>query len=79
MKTKIQRWGNSLGVRIPKPFADELALEDGSPVEIVVEHGWLALRPVIRKRYELDELLAEIRPDNLHEPEPPFAKKKEGS
>jgi antitoxin MazE len=67
MVTKIQKWGNSLGLRIPKSFAAEAKVEDGSTVDISVVNGGLVVRPMRRRRYVLGELLKGIRPDNLHE------------
>ena len=34
MKTRIQKWGNSLALRIPKSFAHEVGLEQDSQVEV---------------------------------------------
>lgn len=66
MKTKIQKWGNSLGLRIPKSSAMEAQLDVGSIVEISVENGTLHVRAVRRKKFLLKDLLKGIRPDNLH-------------
>jgi len=65
MKTVIQRWGNSLALRIPKAFADSLGLAQGVPIEMSIESGKLVLEAV-PKQYSLDELLAGITADNLH-------------
>jgi len=65
MLTKLKYWGNSLAVRIPKPLAEEVGLDVDSQVEIEVRKGELIVRPVA-KTYQLDELLAQITPDNLH-------------
>ena len=66
MQTKIQKWGNSLAVRIAKSMAEELNLEQDSVVEIRVEKGRLTIQPLRRPVFDLDRLLAEIRPENLH-------------
>ncbi len=65
MKMKIQKWGNSLGLRIPKAFASEAEIENGSEVEMQMEEGTLVIFPVVRKR-SLKSLLNEITPENLH-------------
>jgi antitoxin MazE len=65
--TKIQKWGNSLGLRIPKSFAEEVGVEAGSPVDLTVEGGGLSVTPVRRHRYALQDLLDAITPDNTHE------------
>lgn len=68
MQTKIQRWGNSLGLRIPKSFAAQAAVEAGSIVDLSVEDGRLIVRPVRRRRYTLRSLVAGINRRNIHEP-----------
>jgi antitoxin MazE len=66
MKTRVQKWGNSLALRIPKPFAAEIGLDRNSPVEISVLDGQLVVAPVVEPGQALDELLAQITADNLH-------------
>ena len=67
MQTKIQRWGNSLGLRIPKSFAAEAHVGAGSTVDLSVEDGELIVRPVTPRRYELAALVKGITARNLHE------------
>ena len=67
MRTRVQKWGNSLAVRIPKVFAQEVGLEQDGEVELSVEEGRLVIVPPVAPTYELDELLSGIRPSNLHE------------
>ena len=66
MVTKVQKWGNSLALRIPKSFAAEAAVQEGSAVDISVHDGALLIRPVRRNRYSLRELLKKVRSRNLH-------------
>jgi antitoxin MazE len=66
MQTKIQRWGNSLGLRIPRYFAEEAGVEVGSQVDLSVRHGDLVVRAVKRRTYRLSELLAKVTTKNLH-------------
>ena len=66
MRTKIQRWGNSVGLRIPKPLAIETRVREGSVVDLTIESGRLIVRPVRARKYELDELLRQVRPRTLH-------------
>lgn len=68
METKIQRWGNSLGLRIPKAFAEEAGVEAGSAVDVSVEDGDLVVRPLQARRYDLRSLLRGINARNIHEP-----------
>jgi antitoxin MazE len=67
MVTKIQKWGNSLGLRIPKSFAEEAGVEAGSPVDISIDDGRLVIQPVRPLKYEFKDLVSEIREDNIHE------------
>ncbi len=66
MQARIQKWGNSLAIRIPKPFAMEVGLEQNSLVVVSVSEGKLVLEPV-KSSYSLDDLLAGVTKDNLHQ------------
>lgn len=65
MKVQIQKWGNSLALRIPKSFAVETDISQGSTVEITIENGHIKLKPV-KKEETLEELLEGITKENLH-------------
>lgn len=66
MESRVQKWGNSLAVRIPKPFASEVGLREDAPVELSVNEGTLVITPVVRHVYRLADLLAGVRRSNLH-------------
>ena len=66
MKTKVQRWGNSLAVRIPKSFAEEVGLMDGSSVELRLVDGGLLVEPAAARPPSLDELLDGVTESNMH-------------
>lgn len=66
MLTKVQRWGNSLALRIPKAFAVDAQLENDSLVEISIVKGKIIVTPVVAPSWTLDELLAGITKKNLH-------------
>ncbi|HEY6874475.1 MAG TPA: AbrB/MazE/SpoVT family DNA-binding domain-containing protein [Geobacteraceae bacterium] len=66
MLAKAQKWGNSLGVRLPKTVAEECGIEAGSPVEIVREDNLIIIKPVRKKGISLDTLLAGVTKDNTH-------------
>ncbi len=66
MRTRIQRWGNSLAVRIPRPFADETGLEQGSEVDLTLHEGAIVVRPCRHSAASLDQLLAGITDANIH-------------
>jgi antitoxin MazE len=63
--TRVQKWGNSLGLRIPKALAAEAKVGEGCPVELSIEKGALLVRP-LRRRYTLDELLTQVTKSNIH-------------
>ena len=61
MKVKLARWGNSLGVRIPKAAAEATGLQAGTEVDVVVDGRDLRIRPSIPfKYYRLEDLVAEM-------------------
>ena len=63
MEARVQKWGNSLAIRIPKALARDAGLAEGTPVEFSVDEDAVIIRP---KRYSLEELLARVTPENLH-------------
>jgi len=65
MITTISRWGNSLGIRIPKGALDDVQLREGDVVDVVSRDGAIVLLPR-NDEASLDELIALITPDNLH-------------
>ena len=67
MQTQIKKWGNSLALRIPKLLAEQLDIKTDSEVEIAVEDGQMVIRPLPEPTLTLEELLAEITDENLHE------------
>jgi antitoxin MazE len=66
VKVKVSKWGNSLGLRIPRSLAAELGVGEGSTVDIQIENGDLIVRPERKTRYRLAELLAAVHEGNLH-------------
>ena len=66
METKVKKWGNSLALRIPKPLAIEVGLEDDSPVELSLVGGRLIVEPLVREEWSLEQLLARVTESNLH-------------
>ncbi len=66
MLTKVQKWGNSLALRIPKAFARDAQLENDSFVEITIVEGHIIITPVEAPSWTLEELLAGINKKNLH-------------
>jgi antitoxin MazE len=66
MLTKVQKWGNSLALRIPKAFALDAQLENDSFVEITIVDGQIIITPVAAPSWTLEELLAGINKKNIH-------------
>lgn len=65
MKAKVQRWGNSLAIRIPKAYAADLRVEAGSAVDLEVVEAKLVVTPEAAPA-SLEALLADVTPENLH-------------
>lgn len=65
MKTRVQKWGNSLALRIPKSFAEEAGLHVDAAVELSVEEGKLVVQPMRPPSLTLDQLLRGITEQNL--------------
>ena len=67
MTTKIQKWGNSYGVRLPKATVKKFSLRAGSSVRIVdTDDNAIHIVPISRHEETLDALVARITPQNLH-------------
>lgn len=68
MTTKITKWGNSYGIRIPKEIINELSIAEGTEFDMNIIDGGIQIKPLQkRKKYTLEELLAQIPED--YEPE----------
>jgi antitoxin MazE len=59
----VKQWGNSLAVRIPSALVQQLGLEPNAEIELTVLDGVLYARPVRQSFPNLDELLAQMRPE----------------
>jgi len=66
MQAKIQKWGNSLAVRIPKTLATEAHLAQEAVVELAVAKGKFIIAPIKRRKYKLEELVSRITDENIH-------------
>lgn len=65
MITKIQKWGNSLGVRLPKNITEQKDLREGAGVVVLLKNNQIVIEPV-KEDVSLEVLLSEISNDNLH-------------
>ncbi len=67
MITKIQKWGNSLALRIPKAFADSVGLGNGTEVELIMENEQLVITRSPATHPDLEDLLGRVTSENVHE------------
>lgn len=65
MKTTVQKWGNSLAVRIPRPFAEEIQLEENTTVDLSIRGGKLVIVPA-EPEITLESLVEQITDENRH-------------
>lgn len=66
MSTTAQKWGNSIGVRIPQKIAKKHGVVNGSVIQITENKQGILLKP-ITKDPTLEELMAQIPEDNQHD------------
>jgi len=66
MVTHIQKWGNSLAVRIPKAFADEIKLVENASIQMMLKDGALMIFPEQQTEWSLEDLLADVTDQNIH-------------
>lgn len=66
MKTKAQKWGNSLAVRLPRPVAQQAGIKPDDPLEIQVSKGRVVLTPAVATEYRLGDLLKKVTKKNIH-------------
>jgi antitoxin MazE len=65
MTIQIAKWGNSLGLRLPKSVANEASVEEGDRVSVSVRNGAIVIRPS-RRAYSLSDLVSKITAKNRH-------------
>ena len=65
MRTRVQMWGNSLALRIPKSFAAETRLQQDTVVEVSLVNGTLVVSAVQEPEFTLEQLLAGVTEGNL--------------
>jgi antitoxin MazE len=66
MTTQLAKWGNSLGLRIPKSVALEAQVRDGDEVEVTVRADGAILITPARPRYTIEGLVGGITGRNRH-------------
>jgi len=65
MEAVVQKWGNSLGIRIPNLIVREFSLKNGAVVNINDNGNEIVIKPV--KKSRLSEMLDKINDQNLHQ------------
>lgn len=68
MSAKIQKWGNSLGIRIPKAVIEKMNLSENSEVEIEHKNGAIIIFPT-KRQFSIDDLINQISKENIHHEE----------
>jgi len=64
MITRVQKWGNSLAVRIPKSVAEDIRLNSGKTVNLTVRDGRIVIASVFQRRFRLNDLLRGVTARN---------------
>ena len=63
MQAVVQKWGNSLGFRIPSFWAKDNNVKSGSKIEVIAEKGKMVILP---QKKSLDDMMAMVNADNIH-------------
>lgn len=66
MQIKVQQWGHSLALRIPKTYASDIKIHKGSVVDILETEGKLIIMPIEEPMPNLEQLLAKVTKENIH-------------
>jgi antitoxin MazE len=66
LRATVGKWGNSAAVRIPATLLAQANLKDKQAIDLVLSDGKITLEPVTKQEPNLEDLLAQITPNNLH-------------
>ena len=66
LRATVGKWGNSAAVRIPATLLAQANLTDKQAIDLVLSDGKITLEPVTKQELNLEDLLAQITPSNLH-------------
>ena len=67
MRAVVRKWGNSASIRIPSSVLKAAKIEVDDAVEVREERGRIVVEPLRPASYDIDDLVAKITPQNLHE------------
>jgi len=66
MKSKMSKWGNSMGIRIPRNIASEAQVDYNTEVEINVSNGTIVITPILKRKFTIESLVESISEDSIH-------------
>lgn len=66
MELQVKKWGNSLGLRIPQAIANQVNIQDGSTINLILKKNKIEIVPIESENYELDDLINSITDSNLY-------------
>ena len=66
MEIKVKKWGNSLGIRIPKSLSTQAGIAEGSSIDMNIEGDKITITPKHKNEYSIDELISRISENNVH-------------
>ena len=66
MQVLLSKWGNSLGLRLPKALTAEIGMSEGQKVEVRSEGGRIIVEPV-RKTLTLEQMMENVTPEAMRE------------
>ena len=67
MITKVQKWGNSLAVRIPRSLAEDTKLKPGESVNMASRDGKIVIAAIRQQKFRLADLLKGVTSNNRHQ------------
>jgi antitoxin MazE len=62
----LSKWGNSLGLRLPKALTAEIGMSEGQKVEVRAEGGRIIVEPV-RKKLTMEQMMENVTPEAMRE------------
>jgi len=60
MVSKVQRWGNSHGLRLPKHILESAEISVGDNVEVIPTEGRILIKKVATRKFNLAEMVARM-------------------
>jgi len=66
MTSTIQKWGNSLALRIPSLLAKDFHIHQGTEVNLALVNGNIIIKTKSRRKLSLSKLLKNVTDKNLH-------------